>query len=159
MLKVVAFTTAVTALAAEAPIWADALWEAEDQSLVLSVPSDAEENTLNLHGEPDRYLPAFLAMIGAPDADAEVTAQGLSSVTEDVTVERVTVDGETCYRTAMRRSEVLLDFMGVLSRTESEEYGQAFSAANHKPCDLPPSGVSSVSFLPGTWRVTSVTAE
>ena len=159
MLKVVAFTTALSTLAAAAPIGADALWEAEDQSLVLTVPGAAEENMLNLQGEPDRYLSPFLAMIGAPDAAAEVTAQGLSSVTEDVTDERVTVNGETCYRRVTRRSEVLLDFVGVLSRTESEEYGQAYSIANDEPCDLPPSGVSSISFLPGTWRVTSVTSE
>ena len=159
MLKVLACTTALTALAAAAPIGADALWEAEDQSLVMTVPGDAEENVLDLQGEPDRFLLPFLAMIGAPEADAQVTEQGLSSVTDAVAVERVIVNGETCYRRVYRRSEVLLDFMGLLSRTESEEYGQAFSVENHRPCDLPPSGVSSVSFLPGTWRMTSVASE
>jgi hypothetical protein len=159
MLKVLAFTAALTALGAAAPIGAGPLWEAEDQSLVMTVPGDAEEDMLNLQGEPDRFLLPFLAMIGAPDADAEVTEQGLSSVTEDVSVERVTVNGETCYRTVKRRSEVLLDFMGVLSRTESEEYGQAFNVANDRPCDLPPSGLSSVSLLPGTWRMTGVASE
>ena len=159
MFKVIAFTTALTALAAADQTGADSLWEAEDQSLVLTVPGDAEEDMLNLQGEPDRYLPPFLAMIGTPDADAEVTEQGLTSVTEDVAVERVTVNGETCYRMVKRRSEVLLDFMGVLSRTESEVYGQAYDVANREPCALPPSGISSVSFLPGTWRATSVAAD
>jgi hypothetical protein len=151
MYQTLVFLMAFNVAGAADPGGAAFLWTAEDQSLTMEAPADVEGGLESLRSTPERLLAPFLAMMGVADSDAQVTEQGLSSVREDVAFERVIVGGEACHRRVKRRSEVLLDFTGLLSRTDLEEYGQAYNIAQGTPCDLAAAAYSSVSFLPGTW--------
>jgi hypothetical protein len=159
MYKVLGFLMNSAVATAASPSGADCLWTADDLSLTMTVPADSDPSLEDLRDDPERILPPFLAMMGVTDGDVEVTDQGLSIVSENVALERVIVGSETCHREVNRRSEVLLDFAGTLTRTDWEEYGQAFSAAGGTPCDLPPEAYSSVSILPGTWKIEGAESE
>lgn len=150
--RIVLLGVFAAASAVAAPMEADHLWEAQDGTLSITVPAESGYAIEDLREDPEPLLAAFRDMVGEEAAEPEVTDHGIRSVTREEAVEEIEVEGEPCYRRVTRLSEVNLGFDGLLTRIETEEFGQAYSLFDHTECPLPPSGLSSASYVPGTWR-------